>query len=114
MCIEDASIDNRIFSDVHPCLQVSDGGRPPLSSTGLVEVRVGRQPSVQLNFQQRRYTGTVAETGQPGARGQDVVQVQAVRWGRNNVMNTRYPDREGAYTCSFTGDTRSSSIVKHL
>ena len=88
MCIEDAPIDNRIFCDVHPCLQVSDGGRPPLSSTGLVEVRVGRQPSVQLNFQQRRYTGTVAETGQPGARGQDVVQVQAVRWGRNNVMNT--------------------------
>ena len=58
---------------------MSDSGRPPLSSTGLVEVRVGRQPSVQLNFQQRRYSGTVAETGQSGARGQDVVQVQAVR-----------------------------------
>ena len=57
---------------------MSDSGRPPLSSTGLVEVRVGRQPSVQLNFQQRRYSGSVAETGQEG-RGQDVVQVQAVR-----------------------------------
>ena len=89
---------------------MSDGGRPPLSSTGLVEVRVGRQPSVQLNFQQRRYTGTVAETGQPGARGQDVVQVQAVRWGLNNVMNTRYSVRVGAYTSSFTGSC-SSSIV---
>ena len=55
---------------------VRDEGSPALTSTGLVEIRVGQQPSVQLNFQQRLYTGAVEELA---SSGQDIVQVQAVR-----------------------------------
>ena len=55
---------------------VMDEGSPALTSTGLVEIRVGQQPSVQLNFQQRLYTGAVEELA---SSGQDIVQVQAVR-----------------------------------
>ena len=60
----------------HLEILVTDQGDPSLSSTGLVEIRVGQQPSVQLNFQQRLYTGEVEELS---GGGQDVLQVQAVR-----------------------------------
>ena len=55
---------------------VTDGGTPSLSSTGLVEIRVGDQPAVSLNFQQAAYTAAVAELAATGA---DILQVQAVR-----------------------------------
>jgi protocadherin-16/23 len=55
---------------------VTDGGTPSLSSTGLVEIRVGDQPAVSLNFQQSEYTASVAEQA---ATGSDILQVQAVR-----------------------------------
>ena len=55
---------------------VTDGGTPSLSSTGLVEIRVGAQPSVQLNFQQKLYTAEIEELSGTGV---DILQVQAVR-----------------------------------
>ena len=60
----------------HLEILVTDQGSPSLSSTGLVEVRVGAQPSVQLRFQERVYTGQVEELS---TGGRDVTQVQAVR-----------------------------------
>ena len=54
----------------HLEILVTDQGDPSLSSTGLVEIRVGQQPSVQLNFQQRLYTGDVEELS---GGGQDVL-----------------------------------------
>ena len=60
----------------HLEILVTDQGSPSLSSTGLVEIRVGQQPNVQLNFQQKIYNGQVEELA---SIGQDIVQVQAVR-----------------------------------
>ena len=54
----------------------TDSGSPSLSSTGLVEIRIGAQPGVKLNFQQSVYTATVNEDDKVGT---DIVQVQAVR-----------------------------------
>ena len=60
----------------HLEILVTDGGTPSLSSTGLVEIRVGAQPSVQLNFQQKLYTAEIEELSGTGV---DILQVQAVR-----------------------------------
>ena len=55
---------------------VSDGGSPALTTTGLVEIRVGPQPRVQLNFQQPRYSAELKEGAGPGT---EITQVRAVR-----------------------------------
>ena len=65
--------DGRMF---HLEILVNDGGVPSLSSTGLVEIRVGQQPSVQLNFQQNLYSAEIEELASTGV---DILQVQAVR-----------------------------------
>ena len=65
--------DGRMF---HLEILVTDGGAPSLSSTGLVEIRVGQQPNVQLNFQQKVYSAEVEELSNTGV---DILQVQAVR-----------------------------------
>ena len=66
--------DGRMF---HIEILVTDGGTPSLSSTGLVEIRVGQQPSVQLNFQQKVYASEISEDSKVG---EDIgLQVSAVR-----------------------------------
>ena len=65
--------DGRMF---HLEILVTDGGSPNLSSTGLVEIRIGQQPNVQLNFQQKVYSAEIEELSSTGV---DILQVQAVR-----------------------------------
>jgi protocadherin-16/23 len=65
--------DGRMF---HLEILVTDSGTPSLSSTGLVEIRIGQQPNVQLNFQQKIYSAEVEELSSSGV---DILQVQAVR-----------------------------------
>lgn len=65
--------DGKMF---HLEILVTDGGTPSLSSTGLVEIRVGQQPNVQLNFQQKVYSADIEELSSTGV---DILQVQAVR-----------------------------------
>ena len=60
----------------HIEILVTDGGTPSLSSTGLVEIKIGQQPSVQLNFQQKLYESQISEESKIG---EDILQVQAVR-----------------------------------
>ena len=57
-------------------VSVSDAGRPPRSSTGLVEVLIEGGPAVSLTFQQQTYHAEVAEN--PNS-GEDVTKVHAVR-----------------------------------
>ena len=55
---------------------VSDAGRPPRSSTGLVEIKIEGGPATKLDFQQDVYYAEVEEN--PGS-GADLIQVRAVR-----------------------------------
>ena len=55
---------------------VSDAGRPPRSSTGLVEVSIEGGPAVTLTFQQETYH---AELSENPTSGEDVTKVHAVR-----------------------------------
>lgn len=64
----------RIF---HLEVVAQDRGRPPQSSTGLVEIRVGDATSATtLHFQNKTYA---AELGENAPAGSDVVQVAAFR-----------------------------------
>ena len=55
---------------------VSDAGRPPRSSTGLVEVSIEGGPAITLGFQQETYHAELIENP---ASGDDVAKVHAVR-----------------------------------
>ena len=55
---------------------VSDAGRPPRLSTGLVEVYIEGGPAVTLSFQQDTYHAEVLENP---SSGEDVAKVHAVR-----------------------------------
>ncbi|QQP39390.1 Uncharacterized protein FKW44_020261, partial [Caligus rogercresseyi] len=57
-------------------VNVSDKGTPPMSSKGLVEIRVDGGPSVRLSFQKNVY---IVELSENPSSGVDVTQVQAVR-----------------------------------
>ena len=59
----------------HLEIVLTDGGAPSLSSTGLVEIRVGAKSSVQLNFQQKLYTAEIEELSGTGV---DILQAQVV------------------------------------
>ena len=81
----------------HLEVMVTDQGSPALTSTGLVEIRVGAQPSVQLNFQQAVYRGEVEELSNTGV---DILQVQAVRSdGRKQRVSYSFGqgNEEGAF-----------------
>lgn len=55
---------------------VSDAGRPPRSSTGLVEIKIEGGPITKLDFQQDVYYAEVEENP---ASGTDLIQLRAVR-----------------------------------
>jgi protocadherin-16/23 len=57
-------------------VSVSDAGRPPRSSTGLVEVFIEGGPAVTLTFQQDTYHTELTENP---ISGEDVAQVRSVR-----------------------------------
>jgi hypothetical protein len=53
-------------------VSVSDAGRPPRSSTGLVEIKIEGGPVTKLDFQQDVY---YAEMDENPASGADIIQV---------------------------------------
>ena len=55
---------------------VSDAGRPPKSSTGLIEVVIEGGPAIKLSFDKDLYTAEIFENP---ASGTDVAEVQAFR-----------------------------------
>lgn len=57
-------------------VSVSDAGRPPKSSTGLVEIKIEGGPATKLDFQQDTYFADIEENPPSGA---DLIQVRAVR-----------------------------------
>lgn len=57
-------------------ITVSDAGRPPKSSTGLVEVFIEGGPAITLTFQQATYHAELVENP---TSGEDVAKVHAVR-----------------------------------
>ena len=56
-------------------VSVSDAGRPPKSSTGLVEIKIEGGPATKLDFQQEVYYAEIEEKPQSGA---DLIQVCSV------------------------------------
>ena len=78
---------------------MSDAGRPPRSSTGLVEVLIEGGPAIALTFQQDTYHAELSEN--PGS-GEDVAKVHAVRSDgrRQNVIYTFLRGNEEVITIS--------------
>ena len=64
-----SAADNGAMFHLEVVVTDSGGAESGLSATGLVEVRVGDQPSLQLNFQQQVYTATIREDA---AVGEDI------------------------------------------